>query len=377
VSRPADLARYGGAFFAGVAVTVLLGATDPYAGLDVFARVLSDVDAHYERELPLLDLVHAALDGVPAALDEHSDYFPPDEWARLRQAEAGLAVGIGIEGVDETCGFRVTAVEPWGPAEKVGVHSGDCLEGASAASLPGPMSTAVRFTIVRGEARTETVALRGVPSPPAVEASAVGKGVWYARVRQLRDDVALPLAAALPARPAPRGLVLDLRDNPGGRVEEAGALVDRFVREGVILTTQVRGEPDAVVRATPSASDWSFPVVVIVNGDTASAAEIVAGALQDFRRATLVGTATWGKGSVLRFFQYEDGSALKLTVGRYHLPSGRTVPDHVGLAPDEVVVGAPDWPADRRAPMADRLVHDPQLAAAVRRLQSAISQPDR
>jgi carboxyl-terminal processing protease len=377
VTSRGRLVGYGSAFLAGVGCTLLVGATDPYAGLDLFARVLSDVDAHYERELPLLDLVHAALEGLPARLDEHSQYFPPDEWARVRQAEAGLTVGIGVEGQDEACGFRVLTVEPWGPAERAGLLAGDCLEGLDGSAIPGPLSTALRFTRVRGEARSETVLLRGFAAPPVAQVGAVGKGVWLARVRHLNEDAGAAVATALPTRPPPKGLVLDLRDNPGGRVEQAAKLVDRFVKAGVIVTTQVRGEPDQVLRATAAPGDWTFPVVVLVNGETASAAEIVAGALQDLHRATLVGTPTWGKGSVLRFFQYEDGSALKLTVGRYRLPSGRSVIDHVGLQPDMVEAGNPGFVLDDRAGIAERLQTDTQLAAALGAVQSAISQPDR
>ncbi len=361
---------YGVAFLAGVGAAVLLGASDPYAGLDVFARVLSDVDAHYEVELPLLQLVHAALDGVPAVLDEHSDYFPPEEWSRIRREDAGLSVGIGVAGAPEACGLRVQAVEAWSPAERAGIAPGDCLQGIDAASLPGPLSTTVTFTLVHGDARREMVLLRGFSAPPAVTVSPLGKDLWYARVRQLNEAVAAPLAAALPARPAPKGLVIDLRNNPGGRVEEAASLVDRFVRSGTIVTTQVRGEADQKVDATAHASDWAFPVVVLVNGETASAAEIVAGALQDFKRAELVGTPTWGKGSVLRFFQYEDGSALKLTVGRYRLPSGRSLSARVGLQPDVLVELPPGARVDDRAPLVERLAADAQLAAAVARLQS-------
>lgn len=378
MAGPVTRARFGqvGAFLAGVGLTLLVGASDPYAGLDLFARVLSDVDAHYQTELPLLDVVHAALEGVPSVLDEHSDYFPPEEWARIRQAEAGLAVGIGVTVEAEPCGLRVASVVPWSPAERAGVGEGDCLAGVDAAGLIGPASTTVRFTLVRGERRVEKVVLRGLATPPAVEVESLGGGVWYARVRHFGDDVDVPLAAGIPSRPAAKGLLLDLRDNPGGRVEEAGELVDRFVRTGVILSTQVRGEPDAVVEATAAPSDWSFPLVVLVNGETASAAEIVAGALQDMKRARLLGTHTWGKGSVLRYFQYEDGSALKLTVGSYRLPSGRGVPAHLGLQPD-VVVEAGEASFGPRAPMASRLRDDPQLAAGLAALQSTISHPDR
>jgi len=298
--------------------------------------------------------------------------------ARIRQQESGLEVGIGVSGHVEPCGLWVTVVEAWSPAERAGLQRDDCLEGIDAASLLGPLSTAVRLTRVREGARTEVAVLRAYPAPPAVQVEAMGEGIWYAHVAQFRDAVAAPLAAALPTRPAPKGLILDLRDNPGGRVEEAANLVDRFVGEGTIVTTRLRGEADTAVHATSARTDWSFPVVVIVNGETASAAEIVAGALQDFKRARLIGSPSWGKGAVLRFFQYEDGSAMKLTVGRYLLPSGRAVADHQGLTPDFLVGDNREGrPLDSRAPIKERLQVDAQLLAAFSDLQSSISHPER
>lgn len=378
MARSVTRARWGhvGAFFAGVSVTLLVGAGDPYAGLDVFARVVSDVEAHHQSEPGLLSIVHAALRGIPAVLDEHSAYYSPEEWTRLRAVEAGLSVGIGVSGSAEACGLRVQAVEAWSPAAGAGVEVGDCLVGVDAASLVGPASTTVRFTLQRADTKLEKVVLRGLPNPPAVQVERLDGGRWYARVRHFGDDVDGRLAAALPTRPVPKGLLLDLRGNPGGEVREAAELVDRFVGTGVIVTTTVRGEPEGVVNATAARTDWKFPVVLIVDGQTASAAEIVAGALQDHKRALLVGTRTWGKAAVLRFFQYEDGSALKLTVGNYRLPTGRTVPAREGLSPDRVVAAAAvPVPAD--APLATRLLDDPQLAAADAALQSAISQPER
>ena len=176
--------------------------------------------------------------------------------------------------------------------------------------------------------------------------------------------MAAPLASKIAVvEPTPRGMVLDLRGNPGGRVEEAAALVDLFVGQGTIVTTKRRVGGDSSVLATAAPGDWTFPVAVLVDGSTASAAEIVAGALRDLGRAKLYGSRTYGKGSVQRVFAYDDGAALKLTVGRYYLPSGAPIADHAGLEPDvRVAVPTSTGGATPGDPVLDRALVD--LAAA-------------
>ena len=165
-------------------------------------------------------------------------------------------------------------------------------------------------------------------------------GVWPVRIRNFVDPVTALFGEQLRAARAPRAIILDLRGNPGGRVEEAALLADRFLSSGVIVTTKRRSGGDATNLATATADDLSMPVAVLIDSDTASAAEIVAGALRDTSRAKLFGRTSYGKGSVQRQFLYEDGSALKLTVGRYYLPSGAPILDHAGLLPDIAVPAA-------------------------------------
>lgn len=375
-TRP-GLRGYLVAFSGGVAVTALLGAADPYAGLDLFARVLTDVDTQYERPLALDTLVHAALGGIGAVLDEHSAYYPPEAWERLRGAESGVALGIGATLKPDACGLIVVGLEAWGPAENVGLKAGDCVVAVNGAAVvqpadPGqltaPEHTAVRLTMRRGEVDWEVALLRARAREPAVRVQTLPNGVVYARIGHFGDPVAAPLARAVAERSGVRAMILDLRANPGGRVEEAGALVDRFVGSGTVVTTRTRSGGDTRIQATRASSDWTFPVVVLVDGETASAAEIVAGALQDLKRATLMGSRTYGKGSVQRVFQYEDGSALKLTVGRYYLPNGESIPDHQGLTPDINVVYAPGAVGGPAAPTfrgAADPTTDAPLAAAI------------
>lgn len=382
MARPVNRRPLGylAAFAAGVGSTLLVAAADPYAGLDLFARVVSDVDQSYERPVDLLTLVQAALRGLPAVLDEHSQYYSPEEWSAIRQKDAGLSLGIGATVVPAECGLRVEALQAWGPAEGQGVVVGDCIVAVDGAPLPSPadpaglqglVGTAVRLRVRHEAAEREIAILRAQPHEPAVRVEAVGGGVVYARISQFADPVAGPLSRALgPLKP--RALVLDVRQNPGGRVEEAATLLDLFVSSGPLVTTRTRDGGELPLTATPARTDSTLPIVVLLDGETASAAEIVAGALQDLHRATLVGVRSYGKGSVQRVFQYDDGSALKLTVGRYALPSGRTIPDHQGLTPDVVVPLAEGTTPELRGSAVTRLKTDPQLRAAVDAAASSI-----
>lgn len=366
MARPVNGSRrrgYALSFAAGFGVALLVGADDAYAGLERLGRVLSDAEAHYERPVSLADLADAALRGVAGALDENSAYFTPEEWRALRDRETGLRVGVGIQATPAACGLVVEALERHGPAERAGLAAGDCVvevdaQPASLASLEGPEGTAVRLAVQRGGTTSAVAVIRGRPRPPAVEVTSLPGRRVHVRVHALADPVVGPLAERLPrVEPSPRGMVLDLRGNPGGRVEEAAALVDLFVSEGTIVTTRRRVGGDTVLAATATAADWTFPVAVLVDGNTASAAEIVAGALRDLGRARVYGSRTYGKGSVQRVFAYDDGAALKLTVGRYYLPGGAPILDHTGLEPD-VPVTAP-------APPPDGTDADPVLARAL------------
>jgi len=345
VARTLRSARRGqlAAFGLGFCCASAIGAAGAYPAFERFARVVADVEAHFEREVSASALVEAALNGLAGALDEHSAYYDAATWRAIRDREAGLLVGVGVATEARACGLSVTRVEPYGPAERAGIVVGECIQSvdglpATAPALEGPEGTALRLGLVDGSRPREVAVLRGRARPPAVEARAIGNDLVHVRVRHLADPVARPLADAVAARKrAPAGMVLDLRGNPGGRVEEAAALVDLFVQSGVIVSTRRRAGGDDVLQARASADDWSFPVVVLVDGETASAAEIVAGALRDLGRAQLAGARTYGKGSVQRLFAYEDGAALKLTVGRYYLPSGTPILDHQGLEPDVLV----------------------------------------
>lgn len=407
----------------GLAGGLLLGAraraeaspTDPYAGLDTLARVIGKIETQYFQVVPPKDLVYAAVGGIAEALDPHTRFFDPAEWQRLQEGHEGRYQGIGVDVLPHERGLRVEKVVADGPADRAGVLADDLIvavDGEPLAGLPfdraadrvrGPTGGVLTLTLER-EGREGPVQLamaREEVVTPSVDAGRVGD-VGVARIAQFQRDTHGELERALEALEATgalRGLVLDLRQDPGGLLDEAVAVADLFLAEGDIVGTRGRSEgTNEAVQATRGPADrLELPLAVLIDGGSASAAEVVAGALHARGRATLVGVRSYGKGSVQKVFQFEDGSALKLTVARYVLPDGRVLEEADGLHPDvEVALPAvPDpllgrlaalglSPADQAvldealddvgdrpgvpdfdAPLEVRAQADPQLAAAL------------
>jgi carboxyl-terminal processing protease len=207
---------------------------------------------------------------------------------------------------------------------------------------------------------------------PSVDGDDLGGGVAYVRIRAFQERTDQELAGALAearkrarsqGRDQPVGLVMDLRDNPGGLLDEGIRVADRFLDAGLIVTTQGRNPRNTEKEsAKPEGTEPDYPVVILVNDGTASASEIVAGALQDHKRAVVVGTRSFGKGSVQTLFGLDDGAGLKLTIARYFTPSGRSIQD-VGITPDVPIAAAEGLPPGLKG--AERTKVDPQVAAAV------------
>ncbi|MET0339814.1 MAG: S41 family peptidase [Polyangiales bacterium] len=307
-------------------------------------------------------LVHGAIRGMVRTLDPHSDYLDPDEYRAFAADTRGRFGGIGVE-VDVRDGWlTITAVFPAGPAERAGLRVGDrfvSIDGLRARDMP--IEDAARR--MRGEAGSEVkLALRRDDDTPAIEVTlrreiiavdavegrVLDDGHLYLRLRVFQETTARELSdvldAAMEAARAHgglRGMLLDLRDNPGGLVDQAVAVADEFLEEGVIVSTRGRdGKQQSEWRAKRGGTRPGWPLVVLVNGYSASAAEIVAGALRDHKRALIVGTRTFGKGSVQNVIELPDASALKLTTGRYYTPSGRSIQAE-GIEPDVIIEQAP------------------------------------
>ena len=354
-------AALSGGLIAGGATTLHAYAEgrNPYARLDALARVLTQIELNFVDPVEPDALVDHAIGGLVGALDPNSRYLDADAWSRLRAGDAEGLAGLGLElGPPDAArggGLPVIRVMPEGPAALGGVLVGDALLAVDGAAVvgwapadvltlvSGPAGEPVRLEVERAGARQVLTPVRDRVIAPAVEAALFAPGWGYARVLHFRHRVSSELARALDrldaeGREPLRGLVLDLRDNPGGVLDEAVQICDLFVSEGLIVETRGRvATENRSYRATASPADRALPIVILVNGGSASASEIVSGALRVLGRAKLVGDTTYGKGSVQSVYEIGDGSALKLTVARYYLANGETIADRQGLAPDEAV----------------------------------------
>jgi carboxyl-terminal processing protease len=359
-------------FFAGLvadrsASAARRAASRPYRALDVFADVLGHVESSYLEPVDERELVYGAIDGMMAKLDAHSAFMRPDVFEQLRDETTGEFDGLGLEVALEDGVLTVVSPMAESPGERAGLRPGDrilSIDGAATRDLGlsesirrmkgAPGTPAVlevdragftapqRLTLVRERVRTQSVDLRVLDA---------GRGYLYVRVKAFQERTDRGLAKALADGRAAlggeiRGLVLDLRNNPGGLLDQAVRVADAFLAEGVIVSTEGRDRREVEVqRARPKGTEPGYPMIVLVNRGTASASEIVAGALQDNGRAVVMGTQTYGKGSVQTIVELEDGSGLKLTVARYYTPSHRSIQE-LGISPDVVVAEtAPATPA--------------------------------
>ncbi len=351
------------AAFAGGAVTAQLASAttqgaSPYAPLDQLARVLVLVENQYVEPAQRNKVAEGAIKGMVAELDPHSAYMTPAEFALFQGETEGKFGGVGVE-VDFKNDY-VTVIAPieGSPAARAGIRPGDqiiSIDGRAMRGeridklvglMRGPAGSSVKLMIRRpGLAEPLTFTLQ---REEIHVTSVVGKrlvnDVAYVRLKQFQEgthDELLRVTARLRAESkAPlTGVILDMRNNPGGLVDEAEAVADEFLATGVIYTTRHRGQVVDEAKAHDGGAFASLPMVTLVNEYSASSAELVAGALQDSRRATIVGAPTFGKGSVQTIFDLPGGAGLRLTTMRYYTPSGRSIQAE-GIKPDILIQGA-------------------------------------
>ncbi|HJN72306.1 MAG TPA: S41 family peptidase [Myxococcota bacterium] len=342
----------------------------PYESLDTFARAITQIQTHYVEEVDTSVLIWAAIEGMADALDSRTQFFDPETYRALRDDTEGSTSGIGVlVNAAETGGLLVVEVVPGGPAELGGVEVNDrivAIDGADVQTwtveaavdvVKGPRGTPVVLTVVRGDPDAPLLleVVRDEIHQPSVASQLVEPGLGYLRIEQFRRNSGKEFLDELGHLQSLDGgsldsLVIDLRNNPGGLLDEAVVVVDHFVDAGLIVETRGRESIDERHEATAAGTDLDTKLVVLIDGMSASASEIVAGALQDHGRATIVGAPSYGKGSVQTYFEYEDDSALSLTIGHYFLPSGRKLERGEGIRPDiSVLLLGPPTPQDELA----------------------------
>ncbi|UCF48427.1 MAG: S41 family peptidase [Myxococcales bacterium] len=329
----------------------------PFEPLSIFARALAYIELAYVEPVDQKSLVYGAIRGLADSLDPHSVFLDPKEYEILKSDAEGRFAGVGVEVSTRDGWLTILTVFEGGPAAKAGLQPGDrflSIEGEDARDVAlyeavrrirGEPGTTVKVTIRREgqEEAIERTLTRAFIDIDPIEMQALHDGVVYVRIKAFQDGTTRLLSDALDEavvklrkKGGVKGLLLDLRDNGGGLLHEAVWVSDEFLATGVIVSTRGRGgEMISEYSARRAGTRPKWPIVVLINENTASASEIVAGALRDQRRAVLVGVRSFGKGSVQNVFELPGGSALKLTVSRYYTPSGHSIQAE-GVRPDLV-----------------------------------------
>jgi carboxyl-terminal processing protease len=340
-------------------------ASDTYRQLNLFGDVFERVRADYVDKPDDSKLVEAAINGMLAGLDPHSSYMDPKSFRDMQVQTRGEFGGLGIEVTMEDGLIKVVAPIDDTPAAKAGVMANDVITqldddavqgmtlNQAVDKMRGPVNTKIRLTIVRKgiDKPVELTIVRDIIRVKSVRSHSEGEDVGYVRITQFNEQTTdglkqsiIDLKNQLGAEKI-KGYILDLRNNPGGLLDQAISVSNAFLDKGEIVSTRGRNADETQrFNARPGGDlTGGKPLIVLVNGGSASASEIVAGALQDHRRATLVGTRSFGKGSVQTIIPLGAGNgALRLTTARYYTPSGRSI-QAKGIVPDiEVLQDVPD-----------------------------------
>lgn len=331
-------------------------ATLPLEDLRAFTEVFGKVKTDYVETVEDKKLLENAIKGMLSGLDPHSAYLDKEEFKEMRIGTEGKFGGLGIEVTMENGFVKVVAPIDDTPAQRAGIKSGDIIIRLDDTPVKG-MTLNEAVKIMRGEPKTSimlTIVREGEPAPlkikvvrdiiriKSVRGRLLEPGYAYLRITQFQSATGTALRKKLSElkkeSDSPlKGIVLDLRNNPGGVLNAAVSVADAFITKGKIVYTEGRVKDSRLTfNASPNDIANGVPIVVLVNGGSASASEIVAGALQDHKRGIIMGTKTFGKGSVQTILPMNNGAALKITTARYYTPSGRSIQAE-GIEPDLVV----------------------------------------
>ena len=326
-----------------------------YKDLKTFNEVLDMVQKNYVEEIESKKLIDGAINGIMKSLDPHSTYMTADMYKEHEVETRGIFGGIGIEITIKKDVLTVVSPIEDTPAFNAGIKAGDHIiqiEGKSTKDitimeavkkLRGPKDTKVTITIMRENMQKpkDFVITRDIIKIKSIKSKVFDDHIGYIRLSSFQERTADDLRKEIKEFTAkvgnPKGLILDLRNNPGGLLNQAVGVADVFLKSGIIVSTKGRTKSmESKSVAKDDGNEPTCPIVILVNEGTASAAEIVSGALQDNGRAIVIGTQTFGKGSVQTVIPLENGSALKLTTAKYYTPNGRSIQAE-GIKPDIIV----------------------------------------
>ncbi len=329
---------------------VVADTQEAYKSIEVFSEVLRKIEKNYVEDTDARELIHGALRGMIQTLDPHSSFITPEEYKELMIETKGSFPGVGIVITMKDNVLTVVSPIEGTPAYKAGMKAGDQIIMIGDRStkamtireavklIRGPKGTKVKLTVQRKglEKPIEFVITRDVIPIKSVRSLSLPHDLGYIRISNFQSNTARDLAETLVKMEKEKqlkGLVLDLRNNPGGLLSQAVKVADEFLDSGLIVSIKSRDEKEQRSIARKDEKPRKYPMVVLVNEGSASASEIVAGALQDNKRGLILGTTTFGKGSVQTLFPLSDGSGLRLTTALYYTPSGRSI-QASGIEPD-------------------------------------------
>lgn len=333
------------------------GKGSDYESIELFTDVMAIVKKSYVEEVDTKKLIYGAINGMLSSLDPHSSFMPPDTYKEMKIDTKGAFGGLGIEiSIKDGVLTVISPIEDT-PAFKAGIKAGDQILkidekftkdlniNDAVKRMRGVKGTKVTLTIMREgfEKPKEFPLMRDIIQVKSVRSTLMDGGYAYVRIAQFQEKTDEDLIKALKAlkeqnKGELKGLVMDLRNDPGGLLDQAVRVADHFVPEGQMIVYTEGREKDSKMQFTAKkgGKESSYPIVVLINGGSASASEIVAGALQDHKRAIVMGTQSFGKGSVQTIIPLSDDSGLRLTTARYFTPKGRSI-QAKGITPDIVV----------------------------------------
>jgi len=337
---------------------ILAGTKEVYKNIEVLSEVLHKIEKNYVEDTDPKDVLYGAIKGMVRTLDPHSAFMSPEEYRELMVDTKGSFSGVGIVITIRDNVLTVVSPIEGTPAFKAGIKAGDqiiMIEGKSTKDLStpeeavrlirGPKGSKIKLTIRRKdlEKPIDFMITRDVIPIKSVRSSFLPFDIGYIRISNFQSNTGKELSKALEEmenKKELKGLILDLRNNPGGLLSQAVKVADEFLDSGLIVSIKGRDKKEEKSVAHKNRKPKKYPMIVLTNEGSASASEIVAGALQDNKRALILGSTTFGKGSVQTLFPLSDGSGLRLTTAIYYTPSGRSI-QASGIEPDIKVAFIP------------------------------------